>query len=131
MMQTKEALDGDLKGVDNAGNQYYENLSYTPGRQRFVIYAKRDFDASQVPPEWHHWLHQITDKTPVEEPVVAAPWQLRHQQHRLSQYGISGNYAPPGAYARADPKSPSTYNVWEKEEQHTRETSNHGTQPRV
>ena len=34
------------------------------GRHRWVEYAKKDrYDASQVPPEWHGWLHCITDHT--------------------------------------------------------------------
>ena len=34
------------------------------GRHRWVEYAKKDrYDTSQVPPEWHGWLHCITDHT--------------------------------------------------------------------
>lgn len=34
------------------------------GRHRWVEYAeKRRYNASQVPPEWHGWLHFITDHT--------------------------------------------------------------------
>ena len=35
------------------------------GRHRWVEYADAvDYDASSVPPEWHGWLHHITDHTP-------------------------------------------------------------------
>lgn len=38
-------------------------LSYI-GRHRWVEYASKDrYNASQVPPEWHGWLHFITDHT--------------------------------------------------------------------
>ena len=86
-------MDGDLKGTDSMGNQYYENLARLPGRQRFVIYAGwgKGYDPSQVPPEWHHWLHNTTDRTPVERPVKPHPYQLPHQQMRLSQYGFEGS----------------------------------------
>lgn len=33
--------------------RYYENKEYLYGRDRWVDYAARDFDASQVPPEWY------------------------------------------------------------------------------
>lgn len=34
------------------------------GRHRWVEYASKDrYNASQVPPEWHGWLHFITDHT--------------------------------------------------------------------
>ena len=124
-------MDGDLKGTDALGNQYYENLNRLPGRQRFVIYAGwgKNYDPSQVPPEWHHWLHQISDRTPVERPVKPYPYQLSHQQMRLSHYGIAANYNPPGSWTRQEPKAPSTYKVWEKDAAKDRDDS--GTQPRV
>lgn len=34
------------------------------GRHRWVEYAVKDrYNASQVPAEWHGWLHHITDNT--------------------------------------------------------------------
>lgn len=34
------------------------------GRHRWVEYASKSrYNASQVPPEWHGWLHYITDRT--------------------------------------------------------------------
>lgn len=34
------------------------------GRHRWVEYASKDrYNASQIPPEWHGWLHFITDHT--------------------------------------------------------------------
>jgi hypothetical protein len=34
------------------------------GRHRWVEYAEKGrYNASQVPPEWHGWLHHITDST--------------------------------------------------------------------
>ncbi|KAJ0080575.1 hypothetical protein Patl1_23862 [Pistacia atlantica] len=38
--------------------------SSSPGRHRWVEYAEKSrYNASQVPPEWHGWLHHITDHT--------------------------------------------------------------------
>ncbi|WRX35209.1 NADH dehydrogenase [ubiquinone] 1 alpha subcomplex subunit 12 - like 2 [Theobroma cacao] len=64
--QTKiHNIGATLVGVDKFGNKYYEKLGDTQcGRHRWVEYAKKDrYDASQVPPEWHGWLHCITDHT--------------------------------------------------------------------
>ena len=124
-------MDGELKGTDQLGNQYYENLSRTPGRQRFIIYAGwgKVYDPSMVPAEWHHWLHSTSDRTPVERPVKPYPYQLQHQQVKLSHYGNSGNYSPPGAWVRQEPKTHSSYNVWEKDS--AKDQDNSGTQPRV
>lgn len=34
------------------------------GRHRWVEYVEKGrYNASQVPPEWHGWLHNITDHT--------------------------------------------------------------------
>lgn len=39
-------------------------LAFIAGRHRWVEYASPwDYDAANVPPEWHGWLHHITDHT--------------------------------------------------------------------
>ncbi|KAG0561283.1 hypothetical protein KC19_9G051600 [Ceratodon purpureus] len=54
-----------LKGVDSYGNEYWEKMQDQHGRHRWVKYADAvDYDAASVPPEWHGWLHHITDHTP-------------------------------------------------------------------
>ena len=124
-------MDGELKGADQHGNQYYENLQRPAGRQRFIIYRGwgRDVDPSQIPAEWHHWLHSITDRTPVERPVKPHRWQLSATAQQLSGHGMEGRYAPPGSYVRTEPKQHTSYNVWEKES--VKDTDNSGTQPRA
>jgi NADH:ubiquinone oxidoreductase subunit len=124
-------MTGELKGSDHLGNQYYENLSRLPGRQRFVVYAGwgKGYDPSQVPPEWHQWLHSISDRTPVERPVQPRPYQLQAQPMKLSQYGMLGNYSPPGSFARQQPKTHSNYNVWEKDK--AKDEDDSGVQARV
>jgi len=65
-LQTKiHNIGATLVGVDKFGNKYYEKLHDTQhGRHRWVEYAEKDrYNASQVPPEWHGWLHHITDST--------------------------------------------------------------------
>ncbi|KAK3157270.1 hypothetical protein QOZ80_2AG0118560 [Eleusine coracana subsp. coracana] len=66
LLQTKiHGIGAILVGVDKFGNKYYEKLHDTQyGRHRWVEYAdKGRYNASQVPPEWHGWLHFITDST--------------------------------------------------------------------
>lgn len=44
--------------------------SETVGRHRWVEYAEKGrYNASQVPPEWHGWLHNVTDHTGDEASV--------------------------------------------------------------
>ncbi|PWZ55755.1 putative NADH dehydrogenase [ubiquinone] 1 alpha subcomplex subunit 12 [Zea mays] len=64
--QTKiHNIGATLVGVDKFGNKYYEKLHDTQyGRHRWVEYAEKGrYNASQVPAEWHGWLHHITDST--------------------------------------------------------------------
>ncbi|KVH88777.1 probable NADH dehydrogenase [ubiquinone] 1 alpha subcomplex subunit 12 isoform X2 [Cynara cardunculus var. scolymus] len=66
LLQTKiHNIGATLVGVDKIGNKYYEKLGETQyGRHRWVEYAaKGRYNASQVPAEWHGWLHFVTDYT--------------------------------------------------------------------
>ncbi|TXG48703.1 hypothetical protein EZV62_024578 [Acer yangbiense] len=66
LLQTKlHNIGAKLVGVDKFGNKYYEKLGNTQyGRHRWVEYAEKSrYNASQVPAEWHGWLHFITDHT--------------------------------------------------------------------
>jgi len=55
---------GRLVGVDGAGNKYYENQKELFGQDRWVELAKWDYDASQIPCEWHPWLHHTHNVVP-------------------------------------------------------------------
>ncbi|KAL5014596.1 hypothetical protein ScPMuIL_008866 [Solemya velum] len=60
--RTDELKEGTLVGEDKFGNKYYENKMYFMGRSRWVMYSDiygMDYDGSQVPAEWHRWLHYI------------------------------------------------------------------------
>lgn len=56
-------------GCDDFGNRYYENrVDYPWGQHRWV--EPRDinnYDPTQIPPEWHGWMHHINDATPTLE----------------------------------------------------------------
>lgn len=85
-------LRGREVGRDRFGNIYYEEREPRPGmrRRRWVIYA-RSVDASEVPPEWHAWLHYTTDAPLPEEKRY--PWQ---QEHQPNLTGTPAAYRPPG-----------------------------------
>lgn len=55
---------GQLVGVDELGNRYYENTEeYAYGQHRWVEYAGfrayYNVDASEVPAAWHAWLQYV------------------------------------------------------------------------
>lgn len=67
-------------GCDKFGNRYYENrVDYAYGQHRWV--EPRDinnYDASQIPPEWHGWMTHMNDATPtMEEEYIASKPQKK------------------------------------------------------
>ncbi|CAI2173667.1 16577_t:CDS:2 [Funneliformis geosporum] len=73
MMYIGDTKAGTLVGIDQFGNKYYENIEeffelLSEGRDRWVDYAKHYGDASQIPPEWHSWMHKITELPPTMDP---------------------------------------------------------------
>lgn len=85
---------GKLVGVDKYGNKYYQNDYYFVPRNRWVEFNESvflDYDGSQVPAEWHNWLHYVCDDPPTENPRVAHKWMIDHQEN-LS--GSNMSYVP-------------------------------------
>jgi NADH:ubiquinone oxidoreductase subunit len=83
---------GRAIGTDATGNRYFEERRGRAGRRvrRWVVYAGV-VDASKVPPEWHAWLHYLTDA-----PLPASerkPWQKPHQANLT---GTAAGYRPAG-----------------------------------
>ena len=92
---------GTLIGIDKYGNKYYQNKAYFYGRSRWVVYTESvylDYDGSQVPAEWHNWLHYMCDDPPTQNPRVNYPWMVDHKQN-LS--GSNKQYVP---YSTTPPK---------------------------
>lgn len=60
---------GTYMGCDAGGNRYYENrVDYPFGQHRWVEPGDiHNFDASQIPPEWHLWMHHVNDVLPHTE----------------------------------------------------------------
>ena len=106
------SLSGKLVGTDSYGNRYFterhaKNADGTRVR-RWVMYRGRP-EASQVPAEWHGWLHYSND-APV--PESARPkWGKPH----LPNLTFSDDaYRPPGHFLQGGKRAPSgsDYQAW-------------------
>jgi NADH:ubiquinone oxidoreductase subunit len=75
---------GTLIGEDEFGNKYYENPYYFVPRNRWVEFNEKrglDYNASQIPPEWHRWMTHMTEYPPTIEKPVSYPWMLKYQEN--------------------------------------------------
>ncbi|OCH87904.1 NDUFA12-domain-containing protein [Obba rivulosa] len=109
MMYIGDVKVGRCVGSDQFGNRYFENMNpeeEVPGRHRWVDFAQHDFNATQVPAEWHAWISHIRKDPPPEDRVMQnlspswkAPWI-----ENLT--GTRGAYRP---YNTTLPK----YDTWE------------------
>eukprot|EP00056_Hartaetosiga_gracilis_P018111 m.9724 g.9724 ORF g.9724 m.9724 type:complete len:125 (-) comp6400_c0_seq1:182-556(-) len=78
--RASKVLTGSFVGADKFGNKYFENTDLMLGNSRNVRYARKDFDASQIPGEWHRWMTYMTDDTPNSwEPKKK--WQIEHVEN--------------------------------------------------
>ena len=104
-------LRGELVGSDSYSNRYYRGRRraghYT--ERRWVIYHGAD-EASSVPPEWHAWLHHISDDVPPDDALRHA-WQRDHEPNRT---GTAAAYHPPGSVLSGGQRARATgdYEAW-------------------
>eukprot|EP00527_Entomoneis_sp_CCMP2396_P003931 CAMPEP_0198147490 /NCGR_PEP_ID=MMETSP1443-20131203/36065_1 /TAXON_ID=186043 /ORGANISM="Entomoneis sp., Strain CCMP2396" /LENGTH=230 /DNA_ID=CAMNT_0043811855 /DNA_START=51 /DNA_END=743 /DNA_ORIENTATION=- len=73
---------GTYMGCDAMGNRYYENrIDYPWGQQRWIEPVDiNNFDATQIAPEWHGWMHHQNDATPLlEEEYIQE--KLKHVEY--------------------------------------------------
>ncbi|MGP1282417.1 MAG: NADH:ubiquinone oxidoreductase subunit NDUFA12 [Parasphingopyxis sp.] len=82
---------GRFVAEDSAGNRYYE--SKKAPRRRWVIYAGGN-DASNVPAEWHGWLHQTVEDVPDQSLPPAREWET---PYTANMTGTGRAYRPAGA----------------------------------
>lgn len=110
-------LAGKYVGTDMLGNRYFTGKPRrgTKQERRFVLYANmaggRGYDASQVPPEWHGWLHHQTNELPQAHNPLRHSWQLPPQQNMT---GTAQAYFPP-SHAMTDgqrDKATGDYQAW-------------------
>ena len=52
---------GKFVGEDEFGNKYYSD---SKKKKRWVIYKNR-VESSKIPPEWHLWIHSLTENRPL------------------------------------------------------------------
>ncbi|KAF2077302.1 hypothetical protein CYY_001368 [Polysphondylium violaceum] len=89
---TGELKFGDLIGTDKVGNRYFENKEEIYGRHRWVEYANRsDPDPTTIPPEWHSWIHHMSDK-PGSEMLAYSP--IYKREHLANPTGTDNAYMP-------------------------------------
>ncbi|NNC72749.1 MAG: NADH:ubiquinone oxidoreductase subunit NDUFA12 [Sphingomonadaceae bacterium] len=99
---------GRFVAEDAFGNRYYE--SKKEQRRRWVIYAGSN-DASNVPAEWHGWLHQTVDDIPDQSLPPARIWE---QPYVPNLTGSGSAYRPAGALeSRASrARASGDYQAW-------------------
>ncbi len=102
------ARKGRFVGEDDSGNRYYE--SKNGPRRRWVIYAGGN-DASNVPPEWHGWLHQTIDEVPDEVLPPKRQWEAPYVRNLT---GTGAAYLPSGALERGAERARASgdYEAW-------------------
>lgn len=77
---------GKLVGTDRYGNKYYEDPTEVHGQQRWCEYqvnTYKDYDGSQVPPEWHMWMHMVTDDVPGEQKMKTCVPSVATKSHAI------------------------------------------------
>lgn len=112
LLHTK--LRGQFVGKDQLGNKYYRGKARkgTKRERRWVIYTAQA-EASNVPPEWHGWLHHQTDRVPpIDSSRHRKSWQLPHQSNMT---GTEGAYLPPGHALKGGRRHAATgdYEPWQ------------------
>jgi NADH:ubiquinone oxidoreductase subunit len=101
---------GGYVGADAQGNRYFQQR-VTAGdarARRWVVYAGVA-DASSIGPEWHSWLHYLTDAALPD--TSRKPWQKPHQPN-LS--GTPASYRPAGHDYAGGNRAPASgdYQSW-------------------
>ena len=104
---------GTRVGEDYLGNVYYTGKARKGySRQRRWVKYKDTIEASNVPPEWHGWLHHQQDTPPSEmDETYRKPWMKKHQPNMT---GTDLAYKPPGHVSKGGKrdKAVGDYEAW-------------------
>ena len=94
---------GKYVGIDEFGNKYYSNRK----KKRWVIYKDR-VESSKIPPEWHMWIHFLTNTKPtgIENKFS---WQKKHEENLT---GTTKAYKPEGSLSSTTKKNMKKYETW-------------------
>ncbi|BFZ10736.1 hypothetical protein BsWGS_13775 [Bradybaena similaris] len=101
LFRTDDLRWGTLIGEDKFGNKYFQNKYFFLGRSRWMEYSLRfghDYDASQIPPEWHRWMTYMTDDPPSTHPLPRREWMAEYTENLT---GTRREYVP---YSTTRPK---------------------------
>ena len=96
-------LTGKLIGKDEFGNKYYSNSK----GKRWVIYMNR-VESSKIPPEWHLWIHFLTNNKPSNNPIKFK-WQKKHSENLT---GTVKAHKPDGSLILDSKKNMKKYETW-------------------
>ncbi len=104
---------GQQVGEDDFGNRYFlqrKGVGPLGVPARWVIY-KTMSEASQVPPDWHGWLHHTVDELPTSVAYHPKPWQ---KPHVMNMTGTAAAYRPEGSIMGASKRAKTTadYQSW-------------------
>ena len=94
---------GKFAGMDEFGNKYYSNSK----GKRWTIY-KNQVESSTIPPEWHLWIHFLTNKKPSNN-LSKFKWQKNHKENLT---GTSKAYKPDGLLSSDSKKNMKKYETW-------------------
>ena len=94
---------GKFVGCDEFGNKYYSNSK----GKRWLIY-KDKVESSKIPPEWHLWMHFLTQKKPSEN-INKYTWQKKHEENLT---GTVKAYKPEGSLRSDSKKNMRKYETW-------------------
>ena len=94
---------GKLIGKDSFGNKYYQSRS----GKRWVIY-KDTVESSKIPPEWHLWIHFLTNNKPPSDSIKFT-WQKKHEENLT---GTAKAYKPDGSLTFDSKKNMKKYETW-------------------
>jgi NADH dehydrogenase (ubiquinone) 1 alpha subcomplex subunit 12 len=75
---------------------------FKKGRSRWIVYNPKyglDYDGSQIDPEWHPWIHYMTDEPPTVRKPVNYKWVDSKPQDNKT--GSVDQYVP---YTTTKPK---------------------------
>ena len=96
-------LTGKLVGKDEFGNKYYSNSK----GKRWVIYQNK-VESSKIPPEWHSWIHFLTDNKPSEN-LAIFKWQKKYEENLT---GTIRAHKPDGSLISDSKKDMKKYETW-------------------
>ena len=100
-------------GRDAEGNIYYREKKRTKGlRERRWVYYVGEAEASNIPPEWHIWLHHMADA-----PLTNVPRKAWQKPHVPNLTGTPDAYFPPGHTLVGGERAKATgdYQAWKPE----------------